>query len=219
MDMRDFWIAHYLSRSGGGSGGPLQTGLAIIMLVVMIIGGILYGLLWIYELIAGVTQSIPLLSLAIIGVISVIFGWLFGADSSRKVTTKILAPTAVCLGTVGIFSIIMVASGAPTFEQTSELIKATLALLSLIIVASYVFLLYSTVRYQPKEKLGKITRTGSLVFFGWWAWAAFFNLPLEGIPMASTTNFIICGTIGVLAMGIIESGLLDDVPFSNPLAG
>ena len=201
--MSGFWAGYFLGR--GGDGDSIPPGVAILAAVFLGFVVSLYLLQDLFQAIADVTRSYPIVSLLVIGAGMVGVSRVLGGSRDLDVGEKILAPGLLAVVSYAVFWLVGVVAGVSSFDGTPLWLQVPMLVVSLVLVGGYLYMLLSLARYRCVTQHGRIARTATFVFVGWWAWISVFSLPVPAVPVIEVDVFLALATVTALAVGAVES--------------
>ena len=201
--MSDFWAGYLLAR-GSDDGPAIPPWLAVLFFAFLGFIALLYLLQDLYQAIASITRSRPLLSIIVVGIVGVLLSKLTGASSDIDVQSKLTGAGIVGMGLVASsVGISMVVGSGP--EGDSGPVEILFGLVALVGLLLLLYMCKTLIQYRCTSSLGRAIRTLSIVLLVCWMWIAGFGLPLPAIPLAHPDTFLFTGLGAAIAVGVIET--------------
>jgi hypothetical protein len=200
--MSDFWAGYLLGR--GSSDDSIPPGLAILFAAFLGFIVLLFVFQRIFEAIASIMHSHPVLVLLVVGTVTAGLSELVGMSRNLDVETKLLTPGILAAGAFVVFWIVGELAGVSSFDQTPLVLQLPMLGLSLVIVGGFMYMLVGIIKYRCRTRHGRILRAATFVCVSWWAWASVFSIPFPTVPVLGVDIFLGVGVTAALTTGFVE---------------
>ena len=201
----DSFLVGYLVGRNSGDGPALPASVAVLFLIFLGFIGILLVLQEVAEVVRQFTQSNPVLSLAIVGIVSVGLVELLGGkrdlDPEKHVRNVGLVTAVVFV----VFWILGELFAAQSVEQTPLIVQIPLIILTLAILGGFIKMVLSLALVRCHTTAGRLARTLSVLSIAWWGWVNLLEISLLNIPIIESNWLLLAGVVAAIGLGSLES--------------
>ena len=201
--MSKFWAGYFLGRGNGG-GGTVPPGLVYVAIIFGVIMGAMFLLAKAIQFVGSLSRAHPFLTVLVVGTVSALLGELLGTDEQMDVSAKVLGTGVFALAGTAVFSIIMFLTGSASFDELAGAPKVVAALLSLVIVGSFAYMLWSLFNARARTSTGRRVRVAAIVLLGSGTWNFLFSVDFPSIPVFGSDLIFLAGLALALYFGYRE---------------